>query len=169
MAWWIKIDIELLSIRPCRTSLSEIWIKLKQFPVSAQKLYMKVSYTPLFRLRCVEGKYINVASFNKEVNPRLAKRPLKTNGRLANRELTSLVKEATVRRVVHEHGGFRYKSAVSSRKPPRNPQCCETYTDPGSVMLFWISRKVQERVYLFHQMCLIPNVLWDCNWQRRYS
>ena len=37
-----------------------------------------------------------VASFTKEVNPRLAKHPLKTNGRLANLELPSLVKEATV-------------------------------------------------------------------------
>ena len=37
-----------------------------------------------------------VASFIKEVNPRLAKRPLVFNGRLANRGLTSLVKEATV-------------------------------------------------------------------------
>ena len=36
-----------------------------------------------------------VASFIKEVNPRLAKRPLKTNGHLANHKLTSLVKEAT--------------------------------------------------------------------------
>ena len=36
-----------------------------------------------------------VASFTKEVDLRLAKRPLKTNGRLANRGLTSLVKEAT--------------------------------------------------------------------------
>ena len=36
-----------------------------------------------------------VASFTKEVNLRLAKRPLKTNGRLANHGLTSLVKEAT--------------------------------------------------------------------------
>ena len=36
-----------------------------------------------------------VASFTKEVNPRLAKCPLKTNGRLANLGLTSLVKEAT--------------------------------------------------------------------------
>ena len=36
-----------------------------------------------------------VASFTKEVNPRLAKRPLKTNGRLANLGLTTLVKEAT--------------------------------------------------------------------------
>ena len=35
-----------------------------------------------------------VAFFTKEVNPRLAKRPLKTNGRLANRGLTSLVIEA---------------------------------------------------------------------------
>ena len=37
-----------------------------------------------------------VAPFTMEVNPRLAKRPLKTNGRLANRGSTSLVKEATV-------------------------------------------------------------------------
>ena len=36
-----------------------------------------------------------VASFTKEVNSRLAKRPLVFNGRLANRGLTSLVKEAT--------------------------------------------------------------------------
>ena len=36
-----------------------------------------------------------VASFTEDVNPRLAKRTLKTNGRLANRWLTSLVKEAT--------------------------------------------------------------------------
>ena len=36
-----------------------------------------------------------VASFTKEVNPWLAKHPLKTNGCLANLELTSLVKEAT--------------------------------------------------------------------------
>ena len=36
-----------------------------------------------------------VPSFTKEVNPRLTKCPLKTNGRLANRGLTSLVKEAT--------------------------------------------------------------------------
>ena len=36
-----------------------------------------------------------VASFTEEVNPRLAKRPLKTNGRLVNHGLTSLVKEAT--------------------------------------------------------------------------
>ena len=37
-----------------------------------------------------------VVSFTKEVNPRLAKRPLVYNGRLANRGLTSLVKETTV-------------------------------------------------------------------------
>ena len=36
-----------------------------------------------------------VASFAGEVGPRLAKRPLKTNVRLANRELASLVREAT--------------------------------------------------------------------------
>ena len=49
-----------------------------------------------------------VASFIKEVNPRLAKHPLNTNGCLANRGLTSLVKGATdvytigKRRVVNE-------------------------------------------------------------------
>ena len=36
-----------------------------------------------------------VASFTEEINPQLAKRPLKINGRLANRRSTSLVKEAT--------------------------------------------------------------------------
>ena len=36
-----------------------------------------------------------VISVPKEVNSRLAKRPLVSNGRLANRGLTSLVKEAT--------------------------------------------------------------------------
>ena len=35
------------------------------------------------------------ASFTKEVNLRLAKCPLKTNGRLANLELISLIKEGT--------------------------------------------------------------------------
>ena len=38
-----------------------------------------------------------VDSFTKEINPRLAKRPLETNGRLANVVLTSLLKEATSR------------------------------------------------------------------------
>ena len=37
----------------------------------------------------------SVASFTKEVNPWLAKLPLKISGRLASRGLTSLVKEAT--------------------------------------------------------------------------
>ena len=37
-----------------------------------------------------------VASFTNKVNPRFAIRPLVFNGHLANRGLTSLVKEATV-------------------------------------------------------------------------
>ena len=37
--------------------------------------------------------YYPVASFTKEVNLRIAKRPLVFNGHLANRRLTSLVKE----------------------------------------------------------------------------
>ena len=35
-----------------------------------------------------------MASSTKEIKLRLAKRPLKTNGRVANLELTSLVEEA---------------------------------------------------------------------------
>ena len=45
--------------------------------------------------RCIVEALAPVASFTKEVNPRLAKRPLKTIGFLANRELIFLVKEAT--------------------------------------------------------------------------
>ena len=53
---------------------------------------------PLFNCNAPGGKHyetLTVASFSKEVNPRLAKRPLKINGRLADLELTSVVKEAT--------------------------------------------------------------------------
>ena len=49
----------------------------------------------LMTIRINSQIQIPVASFTKEVNPRLAKRPLKTNGRLANLGLTTLVKEAT--------------------------------------------------------------------------
>ena len=47
----------------------------------------------IYRAR-LNGGFLSydVASFIKEVNPRLAERPLKTNGRLADRGLTSLVK-----------------------------------------------------------------------------
>ena len=44
----------------------------------------------------VMSPQMTVGSFDTEFNPRLAKRPLKTNGHLADRGLTSLVKEATV-------------------------------------------------------------------------
>ena len=55
-----------------------------------------------------------VASFVKEVNPRLAKRPLVFNGRLANRGLTSLVKDATAgREQFKEHGRRAVKSVFS--------------------------------------------------------
>ena len=52
----------------------------------------------------------------KEINPRLAKRPLKTNGRLVNLELTSLVKEAT--------GAYFIKEVNPSlNNPPFNFNC----------------------------------------------
>ena len=50
-----------------------------------------------------------VASFTKEVNPRLAKGPLVFNGRLTNRWLTSLDKEATVR-VCVSHGWLVFET-----------------------------------------------------------
>ena len=42
-----------------------------------------------------DGEDVPAASFTKEVNSRLAKRPFVVNGHLANRRLTSFVKEAT--------------------------------------------------------------------------
>ena len=45
-----------------------------------------------------------VASFTKEVNRRLAKRPLFFNGCLANHRLTSLVKEATGVNIINPLG-----------------------------------------------------------------
>ena len=50
-----------------------------------------------------------VASSTREVNPRLAKRPLVFNGRLANRGLTSLVKEATFGRMTQVRGPIRHR------------------------------------------------------------
>ena len=43
----------------------------------------------------VQRKSVDTSGLFKEVNWRLAKRPLQTNGRLANHQLASLVKEAT--------------------------------------------------------------------------
>ena len=49
-----------------------------------------------------------MTAFAKEVNPGLGKRPLKTNGRLANLELTSSVKEARQPAVVPQPGGSEF-------------------------------------------------------------
>ena len=53
----------------------------------------------------------SVASFTKEVNPRLTKRPLEINGRLANRELPILSK----RGYSLFHGGAKTKPAISKK------------------------------------------------------
>ena len=55
-----------------------------------------------------------MASFTKEVNPRLAKRPLVFNGRLANHGLTSLVKEATEHHALAQYCDWRVKVGASS-------------------------------------------------------
>ena len=62
---WLPCHLKLFSKQP-QLSISQYWFR--QWPVT---------------------------SFTKEVNPRLAKRPLVFNGRLANRGLTSLIKGAT--------------------------------------------------------------------------
>ena len=66
---------------------------------------------------CYLGRFTHqtVASFTKDVNPRLAKRPLKTNGRLAIRGLTSLVKEVTA-------GSHSYKQLYWPKVGPPSDQ-----------------------------------------------
>ena len=65
-----------------------------------------------------------VASFTNKVNPRLAKRPLKTNGRLVNLELTSLVKRPlTCKRFPHDWPFVR-----------GNPTVCVVFLYKGPMM-----------------------------------
>ena len=52
-----------------------------------------------------------MASFTKQVNPWLAKHPLKTNGRLANLELTSIIKEA----IVHGFASVFFRNNIRDR------------------------------------------------------
>ena len=66
---------------------------MHQFPLSVMNIYIYM-YIYFSSCNMIDG-WSSVASFTKEVNLQLAKRPLKINGRLANRRLTSLVKEAT--------------------------------------------------------------------------
>ena len=67
------------------------------FPNPRRGWLAQTNYDALMTQHTTENMQAStpVASFTKEVNPRLAKLPLKTNRRLANRGLTSLVKEAT--------------------------------------------------------------------------
>ena len=59
-------------------------------------------YAPNLPYSC-HDVHASVASFTIEVNLRLAKHPLILNGRLANRGLTSSVKETTVRLYMVTH------------------------------------------------------------------
>ena len=67
------------------------------------KIYLSRESTMVSGFISIQHTMVNslapVASFTKEVNPRLAKRPLVFNGCIVNRGLTSLVKEATGRYV----------------------------------------------------------------------
>ena len=70
-SWFQNNNISWAILAWCREDSGNVWLMLAQ-PI-----------------------WLSVASFTKEVNQRLANCPLKTNGRLANHGLTSLVKEAT--------------------------------------------------------------------------
>ena len=70
-----------------------------------------------------------MAFLNKEVNQRLAKRTLKTIGRLANRWLTSLVKEASSGSV--KRGGHVLMGWASPMEVPDTHARCVTDLDQG--------------------------------------
>ena len=67
----------------------------KRGPLASVAMMSIMSVREVFAVFFANAFQLIVASFTKEVNPRLAKRPLKSNGPLANRGLTSLVIEAT--------------------------------------------------------------------------
>ena len=76
------------------------WWWLLSLLAAPEVTIMTTSNATRWRLRnYLRDLYVSVlssvASFTKKVNQGLAKRPLQTNGRLANHRLTSLVKEAT--------------------------------------------------------------------------
>ena len=69
-----------------------VWHRLYQVTQTLGYYQTQQGFHSVMWANCPKSQ---VASFTKEVNPRLAKRPLKTNGRLANCGLTFLAKEAT--------------------------------------------------------------------------
>ena len=74
---------------------------VKRLLVSIEILQYNSHEKMNFRNMIISRDFVNIIDlrhrglFPKEINPRLTKRPLETNGRLANHGLTSLVKEAT--------------------------------------------------------------------------
>ena len=81
-----------------------------------------------------------MSSFTQEVNPRLAKRQLKTNGRLANLGLTSLVKEATGIRTV-SWKKLSYKNDIVLRLSPIVDKICSNQV---WIILFNTQREIHE-------------------------
>ena len=87
-----------------------------------------------------------VASFTKEVNLKLAKCPLVYNGRLANRGLTSLVKEAT------GSCGGNFKSMIiklSMQNSILGTQC--------EIALRWMPQNLTNE-----KTILVPVMAWCC-------
>ena len=77
----------------CLLLISMLWHRQAIFESKGDKL----SSSAECRILTQGLRHQTVASFTKQINQRLAKRPLVFNGRLANRWFTSLVKEATNR------------------------------------------------------------------------
>ena len=91
----VRVDDDSFPLRQLLFTL--IYIRLRMLVHTDPESNFHVAYIgakvgPML----VPWTLLSVASFTKEVNPRLVKRPLNINGRLAERGLTSLVKEATV-------------------------------------------------------------------------
>ena len=89
---WLKVQYPVIwchvahfPIDIGRINYSNFWYYINLFHLHARITTDTVSGADLRRLQT------SVASFTKEVNPRLAKRPLKTNGRLANRSSPTLL------------------------------------------------------------------------------
>ena len=99
---------------------------------------------------------LTVASFTKEVNPRLAKRPLVFNGRLVNRGLTSLIKEATVASIISHSIWCRaeqLKSAPLKADGTKvGPMIANTYYHPRQQMLCSCTRTLWQYMKAYSGM-----------------
>ena len=118
------------------------------------------------RVRYCYSQVCLVASFTKEVNPRIAK--LKTNGRLANRRLTSLVKEVTVA-VLQPHRIVEMQTQFIMKYGHGSVVLCFVfvyYSTSSSDLLanILLSRFTGTNVFCMNDTGIVHNVLWRTYW-----